>query len=209
MDLDRIPLWRGDRVGLGQLWSDYSQYLYLPRLRDSSVLLGAVRDGVASLTWNPETFAYASAFDEAADRYTGLVAATHPAAVLDGVSVVVKPERAFRQFEADRQLPPEADDGAVVVGPTKPRPGTDETPGTHLPTHYFGRVTLGPVRLLKEMGEIAEAIVAQLSRADAEITVTVEIEATASKGFEDSVIRTVTENARTLKFDPHGGFEAD
>jgi hypothetical protein len=27
MDLDRVPLWRGDHVGLKQLWSDYSQYL--------------------------------------------------------------------------------------------------------------------------------------------------------------------------------------
>ena len=32
MDLDRVPLWRGDHVTLKQLWSDYSQYLYLPRL---------------------------------------------------------------------------------------------------------------------------------------------------------------------------------
>lgn len=43
MDLDRVPLWRGDHVALKQLWSDYTQYLYLPRLRDSIVLLDAVR----------------------------------------------------------------------------------------------------------------------------------------------------------------------
>ena len=73
MDLDRVPLWRGDHVGLKQLWSDYSQYLYLPRLRDSAVLLDAVRSGVALLTWSPDTFGYASAFDEATGRYSGLV----------------------------------------------------------------------------------------------------------------------------------------
>ena len=52
MDLDRVPLWRGEHVTLKQLWSDYSQYLYLPRLRDSAVLLDAVRNGVALLTWS-------------------------------------------------------------------------------------------------------------------------------------------------------------
>ena len=97
MDLDRVPLWRGDHVGLKQLWSDYSQYLYLPRLRDSAVLLEAVRDGVALLTWNPDTFAYASAFDETTGRYVGLVAAVSPSVTLDGASVVVRPDVAHRQ----------------------------------------------------------------------------------------------------------------
>jgi hypothetical protein len=78
MDLDRVPLWRGDHVVLKQLWSDFSQYLYLPRLRDSSVLLDAVRQGVALLTWNPDTFGYASAFDEAGGRSKALSAASMP-----------------------------------------------------------------------------------------------------------------------------------
>ena len=69
MDLDRVPLWRGDHVGLKQLWSDYSQYLYLPRLLNSAVLLDAVRSGVALLTWNPDSFGYASAFTEDSGRY--------------------------------------------------------------------------------------------------------------------------------------------
>jgi len=102
MDLDRVPLWRGDHVGLKQLWADYSQYLYLPRLRDSAVLLQAVRDGVALLTWNHDTFGYASAFDEETGRYTGLVAGEHAAVVLDNESVLVKPDVAARQIDTDR-----------------------------------------------------------------------------------------------------------
>src|SRR5688572_18724072 len=70
-------------------------------------------------------------------------------------------------------------------------------------------VTLGPVRLLKEMGDIAEAVIAQLSRAgDANVSITVEIEAIAPKGFSDDIQRAVTENARTLKFDTQE-FEAE
>ena len=46
-----MPLWRGDSVSVKQLADDFAQYLYLPRLRDTDVLLAAVRDGVAAITW--------------------------------------------------------------------------------------------------------------------------------------------------------------
>ena len=46
MELDRIPLWRSDHVAVKQLAEDFARYVYLPRLKDSNVLVGAVRDGV-------------------------------------------------------------------------------------------------------------------------------------------------------------------
>src|SRR5262249_9538497 len=63
MDLDRVPLWRGDHVPIKQLADDFARYLYLPRLRDSTVLAGAIRDGCALLTWERDTFAYAESYD--------------------------------------------------------------------------------------------------------------------------------------------------
>jgi hypothetical protein len=215
MDLDRVPLWRGDHVDLRQLWSDYAQYLYLPRLRDSAVLLGAVRDGVASLSWYPDTFAYASGFDEATGRYRGLVAGVFPDATLDGVSVVVRPDVAQRQIEEDRRRAGEAATPAagpaatthIVGGQTAGRAGTADgaTKPTEpmKPVRFYGRTTLEPVRLLRDVNDIGDAIVRQLGRApDAHVSVTVEIEAT-SGGFDDDVRRTVTENARTLRFEVH------
>ena len=59
LDIDRIPLWRNGHVSVAQLWDDFTQYLYLPRFRDRSVLENAVRDGVASITWQSDGFAYA------------------------------------------------------------------------------------------------------------------------------------------------------
>jgi hypothetical protein len=50
MELDRIPLWRGDHVPVKQLVEDFARYLYLPRLKDSVVLLDAIRDGINLLT---------------------------------------------------------------------------------------------------------------------------------------------------------------
>ncbi|MDE7063872.1 MAG: hypothetical protein K2O70_00150, partial [Desulfovibrionaceae bacterium] len=64
MELDRVPLWRGDDVPVKQLMEDFATYLYLPRLRDSNVLLGAIRDGVLQPDWQKATFAYAQAKNE-------------------------------------------------------------------------------------------------------------------------------------------------
>jgi len=56
--------------------------------------------------------------------------------------------------------------------------------------------------MAKDAGEIAQAIVQHLaSLVDAEVTVTVEIQANMPGGASESVVRTVSENARTLKFD--------
>jgi hypothetical protein len=206
MDLDRVPLWRGDHVTLKQLWSDYSQYLYLPRLADSEVLLGAVRSGVALLTWNPDTFAYASAFSEATNRYSGLVGGEHAGVVLDNTSVLVKPDVGARQIAegvktADGEAGPPVQAGKTAT--TARGDDQDTAPAPGLPKRFYGRTSLEPVRMLRDLGEIAEGIVAQLNRVGANVTISVEIEATTDDGFPDDVRRTVSENARTLKFEAY------
>jgi hypothetical protein len=48
---------------------------------------------------------------------------------------------------------------------------------------FYGRISVEPVRMLRDMSDIADAIVAQLGRADAAVTISVEITATTDKGF--------------------------
>ena len=147
---------------------------------------------MARLTWNPDTFAYAGAVDELSGRYSGLVAGARPMVTLDGASVVVRPDAAGRQLEVDGR-------GTEATG-MPPEP--DREPS--LPARFHGRRTLEPGRLLRDVGDIADAIVRQLARApDAEVSITVDIDASAAGGFDEDVRRTVTENARTLEFDTH------
>lgn len=68
MELDRVPLWRGDHVAIKQLVEDFGRYLYLPRLREPLVLFEAIREGLRLLTWSRDSFAYAESFDEEARR---------------------------------------------------------------------------------------------------------------------------------------------
>jgi hypothetical protein len=55
-------------VAIKQTADDFARYVYLPRLKDPSVLAGAIRDGVSLLTGERETFALANSFDEATGR---------------------------------------------------------------------------------------------------------------------------------------------
>ncbi|HNR12411.1 MAG TPA: Swt1 family HEPN domain-containing protein, partial [Thermodesulfobacteriota bacterium] len=57
MELDRIPLWRGNHVAIKQLAEDFASFSYLPRLKDSSVLLGAIRTGLPLMLWMQDSFA--------------------------------------------------------------------------------------------------------------------------------------------------------
>ena len=195
MELDRIPLWRGDRVSVAQLWSDFAQYLYLPRLRDPGVLRAAIENGVSQITWEQDGFGYAQAYDEAEGRYRSLAAGMQASALIDTESVLVKPEVAKEQL---------GDDGAQPPAPRKPPPDEPNT----VPRRYHGSVVLDPTRVSRDVDEIAREVIQHLAGlVGAEVEVRLEIAAEVADGVPDEVIRTVTENARTLKIE--GGFERE
>ncbi|MBX6366032.1 MAG: ATP-binding protein, partial [Gemmatimonadetes bacterium] len=102
MELDNVPLWRGEHVAIQQLVDDFARYLYLPRLRSSEVLLNAIRDGFGLLTWEQDSFAYAESYDEAEGRYRGLRGGEHVAIGGDDRGLLVKPAVARRQLDAER-----------------------------------------------------------------------------------------------------------
>jgi hypothetical protein len=75
-----------------QLVEDFARYLYLPRLKDSVVLLDAIRDGVNLLTWTQDSFGFADSFDEDAGRYKGCAAADGDVDDAHAPGLVVKPD---------------------------------------------------------------------------------------------------------------------
>jgi predicted AAA+ superfamily ATPase len=206
MDLDRVPLWRGDHVEVRQLWSDYAQYLYLPRLRDASVLIAAVEDGVSLITWETDGFAFADAWDEAEGRYVGLRCAEQMA-LGDLRGLLVKPEVASLQLAAEKPEPParEPDPGpGPGRKPISPEPEQTREEDRR-PRRFYGSVQLDPLRVGRDAAQIGEAVVQHFSGLmGASVKVRLEVEAEIPEGAPDDVVRTVTENARTLKFDQHG-----
>ena len=216
MELDRIPLWRGDHVAIRQLVEDFARYLYLPRLKEPSVLLGAVRDGLALLTWMQDAFAFADSFDDSKGRYRGLRAGQLVSLVdASTPGLLVKPEVARRQMEAEKPKSPDEPPGSPQEGGDRPGPGAGHPPedlpkpAAAQPKRFHGTVTLDATRVGRDASRIAEEVIAHLSSlVGAKVTVTLEIEAEMPSGAPVHVVRTVTENSRTLKFN-HQGFEKE
>ena len=216
LELDQVPLWRGDHVEIKQLLEDFARYFYLPRLRNTAVLLDAMREGFGLLTWGNDSFAYAESYDEAASRYRGLRCGQMvPLSPENLVGLLVKPEPALRQREAETPRPDP--DGAPIRTPPDETPGegqappgqsegpNDGEPGTIMPRRFHGSVLLDATRVGRDASRIADEVISHLSGlTDATVRVTLEIEAELPNGAPDRIVRTVTENSRTLKFDSQG-----
>ncbi|MEX2662439.1 MAG: DUF499 domain-containing protein [Vicinamibacterales bacterium] len=206
MELDRVPLWRGNHVAVRQLLEDWSRYVYLPRLKDADVLMNAIRDGVALTTWEQDGFAYAEGWDEKARRYQALRAGQQlPSIDPDGQGLLVRPELARRQIDAEAVAspPPELSPGPGTDGAT-PTTGPKPKPEARI-RRFHGRVPLNPLRVGTDAGKIGDEVLSHLAGlANADVTVTLEITANLPDGASDHVVRTVTENCRTLKFESQG-----
>jgi predicted AAA+ superfamily ATPase len=209
MELDRIPLWRGEHVAVRQLVEDFARYIYLPRLKDSSVLLDAIRDGVNLLTWTQDSFGFADIFDEAAGRYKGLRGGQMVTlADAHAPGLVVMPDVASKQMDAERAVPqpvaqPGDDTGNTPTQPDAPKP--DEPQPTAKPKRFHGTAVLDTTRVGRDASRIADEVISHLAGlVGANVSVTIEIEAEIPGGAPDNVVRTVTENSRTLKFTSQG-----
>jgi hypothetical protein len=214
LELDNVPLWRGDCVPVKQLAEDFARYLYLPRLRNSEVLVDALHEGVALLSWQQDSFAYADSFDDAAKRYRGLRFGQHVPMGQDELSgVLVKPAAAMQQFQAEQAATATAVGGAPPVQPGASAQPTATQIEADLgkpappakPKRFYGSVQLNPQRVGRDAGKIAEEIVQHLAlQPGATVEVTLEITARMPDGAPDNIVRIVTENARTLKFTAQG-----
>ncbi|MBN1382687.1 MAG: DUF499 domain-containing protein [Deltaproteobacteria bacterium] len=209
MELDRIPLWRGNHVTIKQLAEDFASFIYLPRLKDSAVLIGSIRSGLPSLLWMQDTFAFADSFDESAGRYRGLRCGEDVRLADDETQgLLVKPDAACRQMDEEKTQPGAGPSGGAVPKPPEPsgpHGEPDETPEPLKLKRFHGTVTLDATRVGRDASRIADEVIAHLSGlVDSKVTVTLEIEAEIPSGAPDQVVRTVTENSRTLKFTSQG-----
>ena len=188
--------WTADHAfGLKQLWSWFAQYPYLPRLRDISVLEGAVQDGSSSLLWRSETFAYAAA-REALGEYRGIVAGRIAETPVTSTSIIV-----------DGSVLPDPLPGVEPPKPPPPGPGQGPEPVRRV-RRFHGEVSLGdPRRPIPELTKIVDEVIDRLAQqTDVRLHVTLQVEAehAAADGFADDTVRTISENAKTLRFKDFG-----
>ncbi len=167
--------------------------------------------------WRVETFGFAEAFDEAGVRYLGLRGGQVLAFGPDAVGLLVRSSVADLQLEADLpksqlQVPgsakPLVNSIESTVGgksSTSSSEGSPALENSNPPTHFFGSVKVDAARISRDVGTIANEIIQHLaSLPNSEIVITVEIQARVSSGVPEHIVRTVSENCRTLKFTSQG-----
>ena len=137
LELDNVPLWRGEHVPVKQLAEDFARYLYLPRLRNTQVLVDAVQDGVALFSWQQDSFAFAESYDEVAKRYRGLRFGQHVTVSEDDQNaLLVKPTAAQQQFQAEQ--------AATATAITGTQPSLPARAGRRRPTDHTAREAARP-----------------------------------------------------------------
>ena len=204
--INKVPqIWKDGHVSLGALWGLYSQYPYMPRLRDRRVLNEGIVD--LPMIWQTDAFALATGYDESAGRYVGLWTPEDktPAPAATDSLLLVRPDVATKQHDAETRATAsteeiesheEAEQVSVLEAELRRR----------IKTRFFGVKTLNSEKIALDFKNIADEIIANLRDDGTELVVKIEIEATKHSGFEEAQARTLSENAKTLKFD-QSGFE--
>src|SRR5690606_23494968 len=213
LELDRIPLWRGDHVAIGQVVEDFAQYLYLPRVSSPQVVVEAIKAGLGLITWEHDSFAYAESFDPDLCRYRGIQFGTYVAGIDLDNGLLVKPKVALAQVDGETTtqdpdpLPGDGGHGGTGVpgpGPGLVGPPVVPPPVKRAPTRFYGTVRLDQDRVGRDASRIAEELIAHLNGlVGAEVSVTLEVSARVPNGVREQVVRIVTENATTMKFSQH------
>ncbi len=219
-------LWRDKReISVGELWGYFTRYVYLPRLVRRETLDSAIERSLNSVLVDGEKFAIATAKDAEAGRYRGLIVppAHNTAIQVTDSTLLVDWNTADEQVTADRAAAAReaaaraAEEGAAEVGPIDivlVDEGADESSTTsedfaapRRPSRYFGSVKVDPDRYSRDIGNVTREIIDRLAGAGAKLEITIDIQASKNDGFDESEVRTISENARVLKFDQSSGFE--
>lgn len=236
LDMDRIPLWRGNHVSIKELADFFATYPYLKRLKNTDVLLSAIADGLSTPAWQSSTFAYADSYDAATQRYLNLRTGQSVQVILDAQSVLVKPDIALLQMAADAEAAEQtrararaayaeqaATSSAVVERPSSayveqpmpapaqlfPEPSAPVPAGPTRPkTRFHGSIKLDPRQPSRQIPTIAAEVLQHLtSLLDCNVEVTLEIHAENLAGFPKDIQRIIKENCATLKFEKDTDFE--
>ena len=154
-------------------------------------------------------FAYADRWDASTNSYVGLAISgpSHVQVVIDSDSVIIKPDVA----ESHRPKPkeePARPGGADPTDPDGPAPtpggdpgGEPAPPPEKKPTRFVGTVMISADRPARDIHQIVEAIIEQLTTLPGnDVSLKLEIDAEVPSGLDRTKVRTLIENATTLGF---------
>ncbi|GHU66463.1 hypothetical protein FACS1894184_04510 [Clostridia bacterium] len=227
MELDNV-LWKDtDHIAIKKLWEYLSAYCYLPRLANESVLMDAIQSGLNST----EYFVFASGFDGSRyidlrfNQYVGIVERSGYLVKMPVALKQIADEEAKRQAEAAARAAKtgQTGTGAAIPAGTSGSSGTstyvppigghttgheiNEPPVPTRPknTRFFMSAPLDTTRIGRDVQKLVEEVISCLTSADgAQVEVSLEVNVQSPDGLSQDVVRTVSENLRTLRVQNFG-----
>ena len=223
MSLDDL-LWReANHIQVKKLWEYLCTYCYLPRLANYNVLEEAICTGLAS----EEFFGIAAAYSEDKERYVDLKF-NQSVFGINQSDLLVKPQFARDQKRKEEREREEASggngsNGSVENcgnGATSSGSGNSDVFGTGNQggtataggqnqvvqnRHFYMSAKLDNTRVNRDINNLVSEIVQHLMAIDdATVELKFEVDVEAPNGIPSSVVRTVSENCRTLKVTDFG-----
>ncbi|WP_397428514.1 ATP-binding protein [Proteiniclasticum sp.] len=222
MELDNV-LWRdSDNIPVKKLWEYLCTYCYLPRLANEKILEDVIRTGVNS----PEYFAFASGFDGSRyidlkyNQYLGIIERSGYLLKISVAQAQLDEDAARRQpdgrqttggneiptsggGENDTQkLYPLPEDGSSGGTTTVQDPTAIENPKNK---HFYLSAQLDTTRIGRDVQRLVEEVINHLTSVDGTtVEISLEVNVKAPEGMSPQVVRTVSENCRTLKVSSFG-----
>lgn len=200
--------WKADKpaVSAQTFWEDSQRYLYLPRLKDRSVLEGAIYKGAATRDF------FGTAYGQNGADFEGFHLGD-AAVQVDDTLLLIEPEAA-RKYEEAMAAKTKKPTGKVTTGgnagsqpegsaTTQPQPGTGK-PATAKHKFFHASADVPPATAKMRLVQLAEEIVNVLaSDPNASVQVTLEVSAEFPNGVTEHVKRSVSENAASLRIKDH------
>lgn len=208
LDLEPLNIWKDSpHLSLKRLWDWLTNYCYLPRLFDRGVLEEAIKQGVNQIG---PAFGYAARVNNDGG-YDGLKWEQAATLYFDQHDVIVRPDiaRAQRAGEIaarERAMPAPPDIADATPSDETPIAPPDDAPPPPKPkTRYYGSVRINPQRPIPEIDAVTKEVLEHLTKfKDSEVEVTIEISGWRKDGFDETTMRAISENSRTLNFREHG-----
>lgn len=205
-------LWgKHDHITTRAVADAFGTYLYFPRLLQDDLLSTAIRNGFHNLLC--EFFGYAEAFDGNTGKYLGLCTTSAPFSVEIGESVLIKPDVATAKAMEAKSLgtpQPAGGSSGTGAGPEKTSGGksggSQPQPPVPVPkTRFYGSVEIPAQKVTSSVQKIVDEVVQHLAaKYGTKVKITFEVEAENAGGFDESLVRTVSENSNTLGFSEKG-----
>lgn len=223
MELDNLLWHDSDNIAIKKLWDYLCTYCYLPRLASENVLEEAIRAGLNST----EYFAFASGFDGTRyidmkfNQYVGIVERSGYLVKLGVAQKQIAEEAAQRQAENAVQTGSGTTSPASTQGGsstyTGPASGTgsgaqpqkihedDSAPEAPKNTRFYMSAQLDTTRIGRDVQRLVEEVINHLTSVDgAQVEMSLELNVKSPDGLSPQIVRTVSENCRTLRVKDFG-----